>query len=293
MPIFEFDTPEPILVTIGLDIGHVRLTAGDRSRTTVEVRALDRDDASGVATAGRAGVAYTAGELVVSAPTARGLQGIGAVIVDIELPSGSRVHGNALAADFRGTGRLGECRITAGCGHIRLDRTGPLLLSSVLGNVDVQHVAGDFEAVAGSGDVYIREIDGAVEANRGTGDIRIGEVSGGVRVYADSGDLHIGRAHAAVEARATQGDIRIDAMLRGPLVLETASGKLEVGIPEGVRAHLDLDSHVGTVYQSLDFLDSSARKPEADAETVKVQARTLIGDIVIRRAALDLDEEWP
>ena len=292
MPEFEFATSEPILVSIGLDIGCAHISAGDGTSTTVDVRPSDTSSPCDLATARSARVSYADGELVVAVAKAQGVPGDGAVVVDIKVPGGSRVNANALAADFHCRGQFGECRITTGCGHILLDRTGPLYLNTVLGNVTVERVVGDVEAVAGSGDVSIREINGAADINRSTGSTRIGEVTGDVRVFADSGDLHIGLAHAGVEARAAQGDIRIDETVRGSLVLETASGKLDVGISHGTEATLHLDAHVGTVYRSLDLLDGADPAAETE-ESVEVHARTIIGDIVVRRASLDHDAGWP
>jgi hypothetical protein len=292
MPDFDFATPEPILVTVGLDIGRAHISAGDGIRTTVDVRPSDSSSPCDLATARLARVSYADGELVVTVTKAQGVPGDGSVVVDITVPGGSRLDAEALAADFYGRGRFGECRIAAGCGHVRLDETGPLHLSSVLGNVTVERVVGDVQAVAGSGDVSIREINGSADIDRSTGNTRIGEVTGDVRVYADSGDLHIGLAHAGVEARAAQGDIRIDETVRGSLVLETASGKLDIGISSGTEATLHLDAHVGTVYRSLDLLEGA--DPEAEPEeSVEVHARTIIGDIVVRRASIDHDAGWP
>ncbi len=36
-----FDTPRPILVDLELGVGDVRITAGDRTDTTVEIRPTD------------------------------------------------------------------------------------------------------------------------------------------------------------------------------------------------------------------------------------------------------------
>ncbi len=289
----EYDTPHPILATIELNVGNVRIAASDRTDTVVDVRPGDRDDPRDVVTARQARVAYAAGELVVSAPGPRGLAaGGGAVDIDIALPAGSRVRGNALAADFTCAGRLGECRLSTDCGHITLEQAGPLHLTSILGNVTVGHAAGDVEALAEGGDVHIRRADGTVQLNRTKGNSQIGEARGDVQVYADSGDLHIGRAHGEVEARASQGDIRIDEAVRGPLVLETASGRLEIGVTPGVPALLDLDSHVGTVYRSLDLIVPCP--PTDRPDSVHVHAHTIIGDIVVRRSSYDLNgESWP
>jgi DUF4097 and DUF4098 domain-containing protein YvlB len=291
MPEFEFATPEPILVSISLNIGRALVSAGDRTRTTVDVHPRDGGNAWDVTTAELTRVDYRDGELVVDATRAQGLPGSGSVVVAVRVPSGSRLHADSLAADIHGTGGFGECAISTGCGHVRLDRTGPLHLSAALGNVTVGSVVGGVEAVAGSGDITIREIDGAAEINRGTGNTRIGAAGGPVWVYADSGDLHIGRAHAGVEARAARGDIRVDDAVRGPLTLETASGSVEVGIAQGSAAALRLDAHVGTVYQALELLDGTAPAVGV-APTVEVHANTIIGDIVVRRASVERDVDW-
>ncbi|MFI2784162.1 DUF4097 family beta strand repeat-containing protein [Streptomyces sp. ALB3] len=294
MPVF--DTPEPIAATIDLNLGKVRIVASERTDTVVDVRPADSSDPRDVATAERARIAYEDGELRVSAPAALGVpRGGGAVHIDIALPVGSRLHASALAADIHCRGRVGECRLTTDCGHIHLDETGPLHLRSVLGNVSVERAFGDIEAFAECGDVRIRVVDGSAQINRTTGDTRIGEATGRVHVYADRGDLYIGRAHGAVEARASQGDIRIDETVLGPLVLETASGRLEVGIAAGVAARLDLNSHVGTVYRSLNFLDGLKTAPgdEESDDAVQVHAYTIIGDIVVRQASFDCEEGWP
>lgn len=40
----NFDTPEPISVTLELGVGNVRITASDRTDTTVDVRPSDASD---------------------------------------------------------------------------------------------------------------------------------------------------------------------------------------------------------------------------------------------------------
>ncbi|MFE0522509.1 DUF4097 domain-containing protein [Streptomyces sp. NPDC058954] len=288
-----FDTPEPILATIEVNVGEVRITAGDRTDTTVDVAPADRADFRDVVTAAEAVVTCDGKELLVSVPRAGDLpRGGGSVSVAIEVPAGSAVHGNALAADFHGTGWLGECRIVVDCGHVRLDRTGPLHLNSLLGNVTVVRVAGDLEAVAESGDVRIGTVEGRTRLSRTQGTTHLGEVVGDAHVSVRSGDVRIGRAHAAVDIRAGQADIGVDEAVRGPLVLESESGTMEIGIVDGVAARLDLASRSGTVYRSLDLLDGAAPPARAD-KAVEVRARTGTGDIVVRRAVFDTDEEPP
>ncbi|MFL5996681.1 MAG: DUF4097 family beta strand repeat-containing protein [Streptomyces sp.] len=288
-----FDTPEPILATIELNVGDVRITAGDRTDTTVDVLPADRADFRDLVTAAEAVVTCDGAELLVSFPRAGDLpRGGGAVSVAIEVPAGSAVHGKALAADFHGTGRLGECRIAVDCGHIRLDRTGSLHLNSLLGNVTVVRVSGDVEAVAESGDVRIGTVEGTTRLTRTQGSTHLGEVVGDAHVSVRSGELRIGRAHAAVGVRAEQADIGVDEAVRGPLALEAEAGTMEIGIADGLGARLDIRARSGTVYRSLDLLDATALLADAD-KAVEVRARTGTGDIVVRRAAPDADEEPP
>jgi hypothetical protein len=287
MPVFAFDTPETVLADIRLDSGRLRLTAADRTETVVELRPEDPDDACDAETARLAQVAYAAGKLTVSAPKAAGgLSGAGAVHLDVRLPAGSRVHADALAADFHLKGRLGECRLTTDCGHIEVQQAGPLHVTQVLGNASVEYVSGTLDAHAECGDMHVQCVEGSVHLSRTRGSTVIGEAMGDVYVYADSGDLAIGRAHSAVEARASQGDILIEEAIGGPLELENASGRLEIGVAAGVSARLDLDSHVGTVYRSLDLLDApdTDAAPAGPGAVVDVRAHTIIGDIVVRRA---------
>ncbi|MFG2295515.1 DUF4097 domain-containing protein [Streptomyces sp. NPDC048603] len=282
MPIFV--TPQPIRATVELDVGNVWIIASDRTDTVVDVRPCDHRDPRDVVTSDQTRIDYAAGELVVSVPKARDLSRAGgAVAIVIHLPSGSGLHGDAVSGEFRVDGRLGECRLANDCGHIRLARTGTLHLTSGLGNVTVDRVAGDARISADCGDVNVNGVEGAAVVTRTKGDTRIGEVLGDVRVVVDSGDIHLGVAHAGVEAKTGQGDIRVEEIVQGRQVLESESGRLELGIAEGTEAQLDLDARSGTVYRSLDLL---AAPFGTSAYVAKIHARTAIGDIVVHRSSV-------
>jgi hypothetical protein len=82
-----------------------------------------------------------------------------------------------------------------------------------------------------------------------------------------------------VVAKSSNGDVRLGEVARGSVVLETALGDLEVGIPEGVPAWLDARAVAGRVQNSLE----PGSAPDSSAESVDVRARTTAGNVVIRR----------
>lgn len=282
MPAFE--TPEPILATIDIPSGEVRISASDRADTVVEVRPRSESDDVDVQTAQETRIEYAQRRLLVKAPRNKGRwwlfeRGRGAVEVTVELPTGSRVDIDAYVADVLGQGRFGDTRVKSSTGGTRLDQTGTLRLRTA-GDIAVERTAGPADVTTADGDIWIGEIDGPALLSTSNGDIAVGEVHGDARLKTASGDLTVERAHAGANARTASGDIRIGEVARGQAVLETAAGGVEVGIRKGSAAWLDVRTGGGSVRNAMDPADSPA---PAD-ETVEVRARTGAGDIVIRRA---------
>ncbi len=131
----------------------------------------------------------------------------------------------------------------------------------------------------GTGAVAIGSVDGAAVVRNSNGDTWIGEVTGDVRVSAANGTITIDRAAAAATAKTANGDVRLGEVARGAVLAETAAGKIEVGVRDGVAAWLDLKTGFGNVHNDLQASD----RPAPDEEAVDVRARTPYGDITIRR----------
>ncbi len=277
-----FDTPEPISATITVVLGDVRISAGDRDTTAVEVQPSDPSNGEDRKAAEQTVVEYVNGHLHVKAPKLRswlpGHSG-GSVDVTVELPAGSNVHGGGQLADFHTDGRLGETRITIGLGRIRVDEAAALSLKSGTGDITVGRVTGDAEVTAGSGEVRLRELDAGATIKNSNGDTWVGEVRGDAQLKAANGSIAVDLANAGVGARSAHGDVRLGEVVRGSVVLETKVGNLEVGIREGTAAWLDISSRVGKLHNALDRAD----KPGSSTDTVEVRARTSVGDIVVRR----------
>jgi DUF4097 and DUF4098 domain-containing protein YvlB len=277
-----FDTPEPISATIELVIGDVRISAGDRGKTIVEVRPSDASNEEDLQAAELTSIEYANEHVLVKAPKRHSWlsrSGGGSIDVMIELPAGSNVHGGAGSADFRCDGRLGDCRIKTGLGHIRVDQADTLTLKSGIGDITVDHATGNAEVTTASGDVRLRALDGSAVVKNSNGDTWVGVTGGDLRLNAANGRIAVDVAHASVVAKSANGDVRLGDVARGSVVLETRLGDLEVGIREGTAAWLDVSSTAGKVHNALNAADA----PEPSAETVEVRARTSAGDVVIRR----------
>jgi len=279
-----FATPGPIIVTLDIGVGDVRITASDRADTVVEVRPSNPAKQADVAAAGQTRVEFSDGHLLVKGPKGwRRYSPVGpkeSIDVHIELPEGSQLRGESGVAALHSTGRLGECKYTTGVGDIQLDRTGPAHLSTGVGDVSLDHATGRAEVTSGSGTVRIGTVDGTADVKGANGDTWIGDVSQDLRVVSANGSISVARAHASVVAKTANGDIRIGDVEGGTVAAHTALGKVEIGIGAGVAAWLDLDTHFGKVHNELD----AAGPPKPGERAVDVRARTSFGDITVHRA---------
>lgn len=278
----NYETPEPISVTLELGVGDVRIAASDRTDTVVEVQPTDESDESDVKAARQVRVDYTNGVLQVTGPKA-GIfdfsRSTRSVNVFIELPSGSQVSAEMQLGDYRCAGRLGECRFRTSLGNVLLDRTGAARLDTSSGHVTVESIAGNAEISTGSGKVQIGEIEGTAVVKNSNGETTIEAVSGDARVRAANGDISIQRAGASVDAKSSNGHIRIGEVARGSVVLGTSMGDLEIGIADGTAAWVEVNTGFGRVQNLL----AAASRPGATDETVEVRGRTSMGDITIHR----------
>jgi hypothetical protein len=283
MPTFK--SPEPISVTLELGVGDIRIVATDRIDTVVEVRPGDSTKKGDVAAAQQTRVDYANGRLLIKAPKGwrqYSFRGGGeSVSVQIELPAGSQLRGEAGAAALRCTGRLGECDFKIGVGDIGVAETGRVRLKTGSGDVTVEHAVGHAELTTGSGSIRADSIDGTAVVKNSNGDTWIGEITGDLRVRSANGTIVVEQAQATVGAKTANGDVRIGEVSSGAVVAETAYGKVDLGIRDGVPTWLDLVSGYGTVHSDLD----AAGRPGPAEDALQVRARSAFGDITIRRAA--------
>ncbi|MEV6632862.1 DUF4097 family beta strand repeat-containing protein [Actinoplanes sp. NPDC051470] len=279
----DFDTTGPIEATINVVAGNVRVTAGDTPGTTVEVRPAnpgsDRDQTFAEQTV----VEYANGRLLVKGPKQKnfGIFGGKAGVVDVEitLATGSGIDADGGILNLTSRGALGDCRVKAGVGDVRLERVASVDARTGAGALTVLTVDGDATAVSGSGEVRVGEVGKNAQLKTGNGETRLESVGGDLRARSSNGSVMVGRAGGNVDAATANGSIRIDEIAGGTVSLKTALGELEVGVPEGLPAYLDLHTSFGTVHNRLTASDA----PGGGQRHAEVRAHTSYGDVIVRR----------
>lgn len=247
----HFDTPEPIHLELELSVADVRIDASDRTDTVVEVLPGDPSKRDDVSAAERTRVDHSSGRVIVKTPknwrTYSPFGYGGGVEVRVQLPAGSRVVAKSAMGSVRTSGALGDSQIKTGMGDIQIEQAATARLNTGMGDIELGHVAG------------------VAELSTGTGEIRAGEVSG------------------AMSIKNANGDVRVAEAVRGSVAARTGYGQIEVGIPDGTAAWLDLSTGWGEVRNGLD----RSGPPEPGEESVEVRAHSGYGDITITRAYHD------
>jgi Toastrack DUF4097 len=278
----HFETPQPISLVLELRVADVRVAAGERADTTVQVRPSDPSRRDDVTAAEHTRVEYADGRLLVKGPRRlrewSPFSDGGSIDVDIELPAGSDLSGHTAAGGFRCTGSLRRCELKSSAGEISVDQAERVKLATA-GDITVERVTGDADLVTATGDVRAGAIGGSAVIKNSNGDTRIAEAGGDLQIKAANGDVDVASSHGSVSAKVANGHIRVGSIHSGSLVAETANGHIEVGVAGGVAAWLDLHTHYGHVHNGLDATEG----PGSADERVDVRARTGFGDITIRR----------
>jgi DUF4097 and DUF4098 domain-containing protein YvlB len=144
----------------------------------------------------------------------------------------------------------------------------------------VREVDGDLRLRFGSGTAKAVRVGGSVQLRSGSGDAQLGEVHGDLNCGCGSGDLQVRVAHGSVRSRCGSGNARLSEVY-GDVDVVSGSGGLEIGLPTGVSAKLDVHTGSGRVHSDLPIEDA----PREAKSKITVKARTGSGDVRLFRAA--------
>jgi len=278
----SFPTTGRITAYLDIERGDIRVVAGDEDVTVVDVTPTDPTNEKDRRAAEATTVTCADGHLRVAGPK-NGVVGLskkyGSVRVSVRLTSGSELDAHAALGEIAVEGELGGCRAKTSAGDIRVQAATSADLRTGIGIVVAGDIDGDTYCSTGSGAVHIDRIGGRAEVKNSNGDTRISDSGGPLRVKSANGSISVDRAQGNVVATTANGNLRIGCAESGSVQLKTSLGRIEVGIPTGTSAMLDLKTSYGTVRNGLDASD----QPAAGEPTVEVEAHTSAGDIDVVR----------
>jgi hypothetical protein len=180
----------------------------------------------------------------------------------IDIPSGTPLRIFSASDDITVTGTCGDTEIGTSAARILLEM-----------------VTGDLRLRYGRGDSRVTAVTGSVELGSGGGSAHFGKVGGSLRCKFGSGDIYADVVGGEVQARAGSASARLGAVY-GDVDLAFGSGPVQIGLPTGVAAHIDVTTGTGQVHSDLPVEDA----PVSAGPTIGVRVRTGAGDIRILRA---------
>jgi Putative adhesin len=145
--------------------------------------------------------------------------------------------------------------------------------------ITLEAVAGRLRLRYGHGDSRVDRVTGSVQLDAGRGRAHLGEVRGSLHARFGSGDLHADVVHGDLQVRAGAGSAQLGAV-HGNVDLAFGSGPVEIGLPAGVAAQVDLTSGTGEVHTDLPV----EPVPAPAERTITVRVRTGSGPVSLLRA---------
>jgi hypothetical protein len=280
----EYSTPVPIHVVLDLVVGaSVTVTATETTTTTVSIKATDPTKKDDVRAAGEVAVDYVDGVLGVRIPrTLRyytWFSGSPHLTVDITVPAGSSLDGKVGAGNVSTVGPLGDCGLRTGAGELRVEQAAKTTLHTGAGSIQAGRIAGPLQVTNGSGSIRVGTLQGEGTIKNTTGNTTLGEVDGPLTVKSTTGDVVIEQLNGSSDIKCAHGEVRIDRVGTGEVKIEGGYGSIEVGVPEGTAAWLDVASRHGQVRNELE----QASGPIEDDRTVAITAHADYASITIRR----------
>ncbi|MBN1337367.1 MAG: DUF4097 family beta strand repeat protein [Deltaproteobacteria bacterium] len=275
-----FPAPASISVVVDLPAGSLHVVATERDDAVATVLPATPDKASDVRVAEETRVEFADGVLTVTGP--RPLRQVvlgpkGWTTVMIEVPAGSSLSGKAGTALIEG--RLGVVGLTSSVGDARIEDTERLELKVNAGSAVLGRVAGPARIQVSAGSVRAREIASEATIRAANGSTTIGAVTGSLTITGAHGEIVVGRVRGTLTARSAYGNIRVDAVESGLVELTTHYGSVEVGVPAGTSAHLDVSSQHGAVRNMLD----PSGGPLDGQPTAEIHVQSGFGDVIVRR----------
>jgi hypothetical protein len=274
-----FTTLAPVPVVVDLPVGTLHIVASDRDDVVVTVLPADPTNPRDLRAAEEIRVEQVAETVTITGPRWKQYLPFtgGTPTVTVELPTDSDLTGTATAIVTEG--RLGTVHATVTAGDARVAEAGRLDLNVRAGSVAVGRITGTASVKANAGSVRVTELAGDGTIRAANGPTTVGSVTGSLQIHGAHGDIVVGSVRGTLTAKAAYGGVRVDRVESGALSLNVSFGSIEVGVPEGTAAWLDVAAQHGAVRNQL----RPTQGPVEDEATAEIHASTGFGDILVHR----------
>jgi DUF4097 and DUF4098 domain-containing protein YvlB len=258
-----FDTPGALSLDIRVPSGEIELETVEGSETVVELSASpELEEEARIELRPRRDGHELSVVIEKRSGFFRGLRE--EVRLRVTAPSGTDVEVSTASADIEGRGEFGKVDVSTASGDASFDKA-----------------TGDVAVNSASGDLKMDEIGGGLTVNTASGDVELGRLAGEGKIRSASGDVQLEEANASIKVQTASGDVQGDSVREGDVVLQTASGDIEVGIKKGSKLWIDAKSMSGETTSDLEIGDAP---PDGDGPMVEVRATAMSGDITVKRA---------
>jgi hypothetical protein len=197
----------------------------------------------------------------------------------------SSVQGSIHAPVLRAVKDGATVRIAGNCPYISFGPCNSRIMIRVPADIEVDIRSGSGDVTAsgltgrvkletGSGDVSADGLSGPADLHTSSGDVNVRGLSGDTTLRTGSGDINAGNlATADVTADTASGDVGLDFRL-APRIIDasTASGDVDVSVPEGEAYRVEADSGSG---------DQNLNVKTDPASTRIIRAQTSSGDVSV------------
>jgi DUF4097 and DUF4098 domain-containing protein YvlB len=174
-------------------------------------------------------------------------------------------------------GFKGDHRITISCPH-----GAEVDVNMASADLDVRGRIGSLDVHSASGDVRVDTVDGDASVHSASGNLEIDKVGGRLTVRSASGDVNVREAVGGANVTTASGDLTLGSVTQGEVKVNSASGDVIVGIRQGSKVRLDATSMSGDCVSEIELSDAPS---ESDGPEVDFRARTMSGDVLVRRAS--------
>ncbi len=243
---------EHVSIDLRVPVGLIEIYVGDVGTVHLSVDAADADEFE---------IHKTGDRISVRHPSRWRMRGRNSRVT-VHVPAGSDVEVDSASGEVRMAGRLGAVRVRTASGDVEIGDVGKLDATTASGSVSCREVSGDADVTTVSGDCTLQRVGGRLEATLTSGDLRVDACGGDISVGSTSGDVRLGRCDGSdIAVRSISGDVRL-------------------GLPTGVR----VDADVSTLSGRATLPDPAPPTGQVDRRPVRLQLKSVSGDIRIERA---------